>query len=128
MRVKSVARGIGICGIVLTLAWMHAGAGSAVDAGVDDEQVSPLDPSSGVGAPVLESKIHTPLAEQYMWTATQKKSEKVLYMFPAMQSGAALFSHELYVDRVPRQATLYIAGPRSDVWVMGSRRSMWRAT
>ena len=39
-------------------------------------QVSPLDPSRGVTAPVMESKIHTPLPEQYVWTATGEEERK----------------------------------------------------
>ena len=123
MRVKSVARGIGICGIVLTLAWMHAGAQDLpLTQTLTMSHVSPLDPSRGVTAPVMESKIHTPLAEQYVWTATEKKSGKLLYVFPAISAETEphYFRAHFHVDSVPRDATLYIAGPRSvSVWVNG---------
>ena len=86
MFVRIVTRGLGVCGVVLAAAGcMYAGAQDLpLTQTLTMSHVSPLDPSRGVTAPVMESKIHTPLPEQYVWTATEKKSGKLVYKFPAI--------------------------------------------
>jgi alpha-L-rhamnosidase len=85
-------------------------------------KVEPLDASRSVATPVLESSIHRPLPEQYVWTASEKKNGKLVYVFPAItaETEPHHFRAHFHVDSVPREATLYVAGPRSvSVWVNG---------
>ncbi|MGA8110916.1 MAG: alpha-L-rhamnosidase C-terminal domain-containing protein [Acidobacteriaceae bacterium] len=85
-----------------------------------------LDPTRGVTAPQLFSSFHTPLPEQYIWTSedsTAGKTGVIHYVFPALSAKTEphYFRVRFRIDRVPRQATLYIAGPRSaEAWVNGS--------
>ena len=70
----------------------------------------------------MESKVHAPLPEQYVWTAKEKRSGKLVYKFPAItaETEPHFFRRSFTVATVPREATLYIAGPRSaDVWLNG---------
>ncbi len=70
-------RGLGVCAAVLAAAWANTGAQDLpLTQTLTMSHVSPLDPSRGVTAPVMESKIHAPLPEQYVWTATEKRSGK----------------------------------------------------
>lgn len=83
----------------------------------------PLDPTRVVTAPEMESSIHTPLPEQYIWTANDSDHDaKVIYKFPGLmeQVEPHYFRHTFAVASVPADATLYIAGPRSvKVWLNG---------
>jgi alpha-L-rhamnosidase len=76
-----------------------------------------------VGVPVLESSRHTPLPEEYIWTANDANAnDKVLYTRPAANERIEphYFRRSFTVTAVPREATLYIAGPRSaEVWLNG---------
>jgi hypothetical protein len=85
--------------------------------------VAPLDPTRDIAQPVLESSVHTPLAEEYIWTANDANADaKVLYTRPKADERIEphYFRREFNVDTVPRAATLYLAGPRSiDVWLNG---------
>lgn len=83
-----------------------------------------LDPSREVASPpVLESRIHQPLPEEYIWTAKETSgNEKLVYTFPAIteQTEPHYFRAHFRVDQVSQDATLYIAGPRSaSVWING---------
>lgn len=85
--------------------------------------ISPLDPTREMtAAPVLEGRIHKPLPEEYVWTAAEAKSDKLIYTFPAIteQTEPHYFRAHFQVMAVPKEATLYIAGPRSvSVWING---------
>lgn len=85
--------------------------------------ISPLDPTREMTAePVLEGRIHQPLPEEYVWTATETKNEKLVYTFPAIteQTEPHYFRAHFKVTTVPKEATLYLAGPRSvSVWING---------
>ena len=65
----------------------------------------------------------TPLPEEYIWTANDANAnDKVLYTRPAANERIEphFFRRSFTVGAVPREATLYIAGPRSaDVWLNG---------
>jgi alpha-L-rhamnosidase len=64
----------------------------------------------------LERDIHTPLPEEYIWTATDQKAQgsAVIYKFPGVmeKTETHYFRHSFNVEAVPEEATLYIAGPR----------------
>ncbi|MEO6911973.1 MAG: alpha-L-rhamnosidase, partial [Edaphobacter sp.] len=85
----------------------------------------PLDPTRDVTHPVLESSLHTPLPEEYIWTAsdTPPSGGKLTYSLPRMTEKIEphYFRHQFSITSVPAQATLYLAGPRSvKVWVNGA--------
>ncbi len=81
-------------------------------------RMEPLDPSRNVSAPVLEKSIHTPLPEQYVWTAEDNPSPRG--SAKADEPELHYFRAHFSVSAVPREATLYIAGPRAvSVWLNG---------
>lgn len=86
----------------------------------------PLDPVYQVANPRLQSSLHTPLPEEYIWTANDAAApgEKLVYKFPGLMEKVEphYFRHTFSVDHLPTQATLYIAGPRSvKVWLNGQQ-------
>jgi alpha-L-rhamnosidase len=87
----------------------------------------PLDPTRTVTAPQLFSSFHQPLPEEYIWTAedsTAHRTGVIHYIFPGLnhQTEPHYFRVRFRIDTVPRQATLYIAGPRSaEVFINGKR-------
>jgi alpha-L-rhamnosidase len=85
--------------------------------------ISPLDPTRGVTKPVLESSRHTPLQEEYIWTANDTDADaKVIYDRPkgAERTEPHYFREQFGVGAVPKEATLYLAGPRRvKVWING---------
>ena len=84
-------------------------------------QISPLDPTRAVTAPILESKRHTPLPEEYVWTASDASADaKLIYTFPKVteQTEPHYFRASFDLAATPKEATLYLAGPRSvRVWL-----------
>src|ERR1035441_6689364 len=88
-------------------------------------QISPLDPTRSVSAPMLESKRHTPLQEEYVWTANDASADaKLIYTFPKVteQTEPHYFRASFQVGAVPKEATLYLAGPRRvKVWLNGMK-------
>ena len=90
---------------------------------LEPSKLAPLDPTRGIASPVLERAVHKQLPEEYIWTARESTgNQKLLYNFPgiAEQTEPHFFRTHFRVASVPRQATLYIAGPRSvSVWVNG---------
>ena len=116
----------------LVIATALAGALSATPAKGQDlpltqvltpSTISPLDPTRGITKHDLESSRHTPLLEEYIWTASGAgASDKVLYTRPSAVERIEphYFRRTFQVASVPAQATLYIAGPRSlKVWLNG---------
>jgi alpha-L-rhamnosidase len=86
-------------------------------------QLTPLDPTRNLTQPVLESSLHIPLPEEYIWTASDRPADdKLIYTFPKVteQIEPHYFRERFQVTALPRQATLYIAGPRRvKVWIDG---------
>ncbi|MCL6465090.1 MAG: alpha-L-rhamnosidase, partial [Acidobacterium ailaaui] len=83
-----------------------------------------LDPTRSVLSPRLESAIHKPLPEEYIWTREDAVSNDALlsYRRPARDSETAphYFRRSFMLHQVPAAATLYIAGPRSvEVYLNG---------
>ena len=86
--------------------------------------LAPLDPTRNLAGPAqLESARHTPLPEEYVWTASNTPTDsKLVYTFPKVteQTEPHYFRTHFTVQSVPSQATLYLAGPRSvEVWING---------
>ncbi len=85
-----------------------------------------LDPTRSVAHPQLFSSFHTPLAEQYIWTREDSAvgdRAKIDYRSPGLHHNTAphYFRAAFRLDRVPAQATFYLAGPRSaTVYVNGA--------
>jgi len=91
-----------------------------------------LDPAREPGVVTLESAIHQPLPEQYIWT----KADAV----PADAVAAAdwltgadrdlrphYFRRTFHVDASPAHATLYLAGPRSaTIYLNGQRAGQYQ--
>ena len=75
-----------------------------------------LDPTSGIEHPRLESALHRPLPEEYIWTAGDAQAlSKISYDW-AKQSYKArphFFRRTFTLASAPKAATLYLAGPRS---------------
>ena len=83
--------------------------------------ISQLDPTRSISQPVLESSQHSPLPEEYIWTASEKSADaRLIYNFPKVteQTEPHFFREHFSIAAIPKQATLYIAGPRKvKVWV-----------
>jgi alpha-L-rhamnosidase len=83
------------------------------------------DPVADASGAPLERDIHTPLPEQYVWTATASDSsdaDRIQYVFPkaSEQTEPHFFRASFQVEAVPHDATLYVAGPRSvEVYLNG---------
>ncbi len=66
-----------------------------------------LDPARNLQSAALESRIHKPLPEQYIWTKAGTPK-------PTAKKGLVphYFRRTFQLNRVPAHATLYVAGPR----------------
>jgi hypothetical protein len=73
----------------LALAQSHSGAAR-------------LDPTLDIPKPTLESTLHTPLPEQYIWSAQPEEKSANTYLY---------FRKTLSLKKAPPVATLYVAGP-----------------
>lgn len=117
-------RRVGLLGVMLSGCMIVGAQDLPLTQTLRPSTVEPLDASRSVTAPVLESSIHQPLPEQYVWTAAEEKSGKLVYVFPAITADTEphFFRAHFRVESVPREATLYIAGPRAvSVWVNGQQ-------
>ena len=112
------------CCMVLTVG---AGVGYGQDLPLTQQlsinQITPLDPTRDIAQPVLESSRHTPLPEEYIWTASDNATDnKVIYTFPKVTERVEphYFRERFEVTTLPKEATLYLAGPRKvKVWING---------
>jgi hypothetical protein len=78
-------------------------------------QEPPLDPTAALAHPRLESEIHHPLPEQYIWTRDDAIAlAKISYNWSKQDFKADphYFRRIFQVAAPPATATLYIAGPR----------------
>jgi alpha-L-rhamnosidase len=86
---------------------------------------NPLDPTRNVANPRLESSLHSPLPEQYIWTVeTAQLTGKDAYSSPALREKIEphYFLRSFRVTLAPKEATLYLVGPRSvKVWMNGQK-------
>ncbi|MDP9039677.1 MAG: alpha-L-rhamnosidase [Acidobacteriota bacterium] len=75
----------------------------------------PLDPARALTGPLmLQSSRHTPLPEEYIWTAGEEQTRSVYARLKgAEQTEPRYFRKTFQLAAVPPQATLYIGGPRS---------------
>jgi alpha-L-rhamnosidase len=77
---------------------------------------NPIDPTATIARHRLESEMHRPLPEQYIWTAGDAVAAgKISYDWSKQDFKAAphYFRHTFSVASAPPRATLYVAGPRS---------------
>lgn len=72
----------------------------------NDPQTSSIDPTIGIDKPALESTLHTPLPEQYIWGGEKGDSGETTFLY---------FRKTFSLSTVPKVATLYAAGP---TWMM----------
>jgi alpha-L-rhamnosidase len=96
-----------------------------VEHGTPRANVQVLDLAKDASGAPLERDIHQPLPEEYVWTASEGAAavgSAVIYTFPAVteQTEKHYFRHAFEVGAVPKEATLYVAGPRWErVWING---------
>jgi alpha-L-rhamnosidase len=101
-----------------------AGQDLPLEHGTARAEVRALDlAKDATGAP-LEKDIHTPLPEEYIWTAGADavSGSAVIYKFPGLmqQTEKHYFRHAFELAEMPKEATLYVAGPRWErVWING---------
>ena len=118
-------------------AWVMAlvlAAGVPARAQMGDPAVGPttipnqdLDPTRTPGILTLESTLHQPLPEQYIWTkADEVPNDAIAAASWVSESGSNLTAHyfrrSFEIDGSPHQATLYLAGPRSAVIYLNGQK------
>jgi alpha-L-rhamnosidase len=121
--------GSGVRAWVLGLVLMGAAGAAAqdlpVEHGTPRANVQVLDLAKDASGAPLERDIHQPLPEEYVWTASEGAAavgSAVIYTFPAVteQTEKHYFRQAFEVGAVPKEATLYVAGPRWErVWING---------
>ncbi|MGH9448795.1 MAG: hypothetical protein ACRD3O_24225, partial [Terriglobia bacterium] len=82
---------------------------------------TPLDLTAAIASPKLESQLHQPLPEQYIW-AQRPRSAGMGFSFPARGYTPrwVYFRRSFELSTVPTAATLYVAGPaRMRVYLNG---------
>ena len=96
-----------------------------VEHGTAKADVAVLDLTRNSSGWQLEQDLHKPQPEEYIWTASEKAASvgsAIIYQFPAVteQTEKHYFRRTFEVSAVPKVATLYVAGPRSErVWING---------
>lgn len=63
------------------------------------------DPTLDIATPMLESAVHTPLPEQYIWSGEKGDAGETTFLY---------FRKTFALKAAPRVATLYAAGPQLD--------------
>lgn len=121
---KTITRFLQICAFVAFATITASGQDLPLTSGLLANQIYPIDPARDVKSHQLESTIHTPLTEEYIWTADDSTAEhdKLVYTFPGLmeKTETHYFRHTFSLATIPPEATLYIAGPRRvKVWLNG---------
>ena len=86
-----------------------------------------LDPARNITSPQLESQLHQPLPEQYIWTREDAIPEKPNINGSWTSEGAThmephYFRRSFEVSTVPGTATLYVGGPgKATLYINGER-------
>jgi alpha-L-rhamnosidase len=115
----------GLAGFVLGLAVVAGAQDLPVEHGTARAGTQVLDLAKDAAGAPLERDIHKPLPEEYIWTSNaqvEAAGSAIIYKFPgvAEQTEKHYFRHEFQVGSLPKQATLYVAGPRYEkVWING---------
>src|SRR5579863_3766398 len=93
-----------------------------------------LDPARNIASPQLESGMHQPLPEQYIWTREDAVAEKPNINGSWTSEGTThlephYFRRPFTVSAVPDEATLYIGGPSAaTVYINGARVAHFQNT
>lgn len=95
-----------------------------IEHGTSRSAAKVLDLAKDMTGARMERDLHTPLPEEYIWTASHERSQgsAIIYKFPGMmqQTEKHYFRHQFNLETVPAAATLYVAGPRWEkVWING---------
>ena len=82
---------------------------------------NPLDLSTQISSPKLESQLHHPLPEQYIWAQTNARAAREFWSPTAGNTAQWVYFRKRFeVASVPAAATLYLAGPaRMRVYLNG---------
>ncbi len=123
---SSLKRPLVLCGLALACATASAQMGNPAD-GPTKIPNQKLDPTRGITTPVLESSIHTPLPEQYIWTKKDSVPEDSALRDKWESTwgdnlAPHYFRRTFDVQAVPAQATLYVTGPRSAEIYLNGRK------
>lgn len=114
---------LALCLIPISVSGQPTGTGSKVHPIPDAE----LDPTRSIASWQLESAIHTPLPEQYIWTRGDAIPDKPDLKGNWTSEGSThlephFFRRSFSVNTVPPVAALYLGGPgAATVWVNGER-------
>jgi alpha-L-rhamnosidase len=103
---------------LLCLAFLCFQTAHAQDGGPSAIPAGQLDPARSITHPQLFSSFHKPLPEQYIWTREDSavtQTTFIRYERPGLNDKTAphYFRVSFNVSAVPKDATLYLAGPRS---------------
>ena len=114
---------LALCLIPISVSAQSTGTGSKAPPIPDAE----LDPTHSIASWQLESSIHAPLPEQYIWTREDAIPDKPDLKGNWTSEGSThlephFFRRSFSVSTVPPVATLYLGGPgAATVWVNGER-------
>ena len=91
-----------------------------------------LDPTRQIATDVrLESAIHTPLPEQYIWTKEDEVPANPTIAggwIRGANQGSHYFRRSFHLKSVPRYVTLYVAGPRfATIYINGQKAETFQA-
>ena len=119
---------LALCLIPISVSAQSTGAGSPVPSIPD----AALDPTRGLTSWQLESSIHTPLPEQYIWTREDAVPDKPDLKGNWTAEGNThldphYFRRSFALSAPPSAATLYVAGPgAATVYLNGERTAHYQ--
>jgi alpha-L-rhamnosidase len=121
---------LAFCLIPISISAQSTGAGSKAPSISDAD----LDPTRALPSAQLESAMHRPLPEQYIWTRADAVSDKPDVKGAWTSEGNThlephYFRRSFSVNTVPPAATLYLAGPgTATVYLNGQRLAHFEAS